>query len=390
MAGATATAVCPACPVCPAPGAAPACPPPAATQPPPPAAKPLQAARWEDLPGWGEDDLGAAWPAFLQSCKGLAGRKDWPLWRPACEEAQGLGGKPGKGSLRRFFESRFQPYLLTNGDGSTEGMITGYYEPLLKGARKPGGPGRYAVLGVPEDLLTIDLSELYPDLKNYRLRGRLVGNKVVPYWSRAELLAREDSLKARTLLWVEDPIELFFLQIQGSGRVSLPDGSIVRLGYAEQNGHPYQSIGRVLIEQGELKPEQASMQGIQAWARANPGKVDELLNANPSYVFFRELDLPPGEGPIGALGVPLTPERSIAVDPRSTPLGAPVFLAATQPNSSKPLRRLVLAQDTGGAIKGVVRADYFWGYGAAAGALAGRMRQNGQMWVLLPPGLGPR
>ncbi|WP_235609703.1 murein transglycosylase A [Azospira sp. I13] len=395
---ATAAGACPACPACPAPGAAPMCPPTTAL-PPPPAAKPLQAARWEDLPGWGEDDLGAAWPAFLQSCRGLVGKKEWALWRPACDEAQGLaaspGGKPDNGTLRRFFESRFQPYLLTNPEGTTEGMITGYYEPLLKGSRKPTGPGRYAVLGVPEDLLTIDLSELYPDLKNYRLRGRLVGNKVVPYWSRAELMAKEDregrdGLKARTLLWVEDPIELFFLQIQGSGRVKLPDGGIVRLGYADQNGHPYQSIGRVLIERGDLKPEQASMQGIQAWARANPAKVNELLNANPSYVFFRELDLPATEGPIGALGVPLTPERSIAVDPRSTPLGAPVFLSATQPNSNKLLRRLVLAQDTGGAIKGVVRADYFWGYGAEAGALAGRMKQSGQMWVLLPPGLGPR
>ena len=387
---ATTAGACPACPVCPAPGAAPVCPPAGAQLPPPPAAKPLQSARWEDLPGWGEDDLGAAWPAFLQSCKGLVGKKEWPLWRPACDEAQTLGSKPDNGSLRRFFESRFQPYLLTNPEGTVEGMITGYYEPLLKGSRKPTGPGRYAVLGVPDDLLTIDLSELYPDLKNYRLRGRLLGNKVVPYWSRAELMAKEDSLKARTLLWVDDPIELFFLQIQGSGRVRLPDGSIVRLGYADQNGHPYQSIGRVLIERGELKPEQASMQGIQAWARANPAKVNELLNANPSYVFFRELDLPASEGPIGALGVPLTPERSIAIDPRSTPLGAPVFLAASQPNSNKPLRRLVLAQDTGGAIKGVVRADYFWGYGAEAGALAGRMKQTGQMWVLLPPGLGPR
>jgi len=390
---ATAAGACPACPACPPPGAAPVCPPTTAL-PPPPAAKPLQAARWEDLPGWGEDDLGAAWPAFLQSCRGLAGKKEWALWRPACDEAQSLtaapGGKPDNATLRRFFESRFQPYLLTNAEGTTEGMITGYYEPLLKGSRKPTGPGRYAVLGVPEDLLTIDLSELYPDLKNYRLRGRLVGNKVVPYWSRAELMTREDTLKARTLLWVEDPIELFFLQIQGSGRVKLPDGGIVRLGYADQNGHPYQSIGRVLIERGDLKPEQASMQGIQAWARANPAKVNELLNANPSYVFFRELDLPATEGPIGALGVPLTPERSIAVDPRSTPLGAPVFLSATQPNSNKALRRLVLAQDTGGAIKGVVRADYFWGYGAEAGALAGRMKQSGQMWVLLPPGLGPR
>ena len=371
-------APCPACPACP--GA------PAVTVP---AAKPLQAARWEDLPGWGEDDLSAAWPAFLLSCKGMAGKREWPLWRPACDEAATLDGKDNT-SLRRFFESRFQPYLLTNPEGMTEGLITGYYEPLLKGSRQRGKLYPFPIFGVPDDLLTIDLSEVVPELKNYRLRGRLQGRRVVPYWSRAELVAREDNLKAKALAWVEDPIELFFLQIQGSGRIKLPDGGVVRVGYGDQNGHPYQSIGRVLIERGELKAEQASMQGIQAWARANPAKVNEVLNANPSYVFFRELDLPANEGPIGALGVPLTPERSIAVDQRSTPLGAPVFLSATRPNSNQPLRRLMLAQDTGGAIKGVVRADFFWGYGPEAGAMAGKMKQSGQMWVLLPPGMGPK
>ncbi|MDE2585138.1 MAG: murein transglycosylase A [Betaproteobacteria bacterium] len=369
---------CPACPACPGVPAAAV-----------PAAKPLQAARWEDLPGWGEDDLSAAWPAFLLSCKGMAGKREWPLWRPACEEAATLDAKDNA-NLRRFFESRFQPYLLTNPEGTTEGLITGYYEPLLKGSRQRGKLYPFPIFGVPEDLLTIDLSEVVPELKNYRLRGRLQGHRVVPYWSRAELMAREDSLKAKALAWVEDPIELFFLQIQGSGRIKLPDGGVVRVGYGDQNGHPYQSIGRVLIERGELKPEQASMQGIQAWARANPAKVSDVLNANPSYVFFRELDLPPNEGPIGALGVPLTPERSIAVDQRSTPLGAPVFLSATRPNSNQSLRRLMLAQDTGGAIKGVVRADFFWGYGADAGAMAGKMKQSGQMWVLLPPGVGPK
>ena len=180
-----------------------------------------------------------------------------------------------------------------------------------------------------------------------------------------------------------DPIELFFLQVQGSGRVELPDGRRVRVGYAEQNGHPYQSIGRWLVEKGELKLEQASMQGIQAWARANPKRLNELLNANPSFVFFRELP-DSGGGPLGALGVPLTAGRSIAVDPRAIPLGAPVFLSTTQPLSEQPLQRLVMAQDTGGAIKGAVRADFFWGFGAEAGAQAGRMRQKGEMWALLP------
>ena len=245
---------------------------------------------------------------------------------------------------------------------------------------------------MPSDLLTIDLSDVLPDLKNMRLRGRLQGNRVIPYYSRADIVGREKNYADRVLLWVDDAVELFFLQIQGSGRVKLPDGSTVRIGYADQNGHPYHSVGRVLIERGELRAEQASMQGIQAWARANPAKLDEVLNANPSYVFFREVSVKgnENEGPQGALGVPLTAERSIAVDPRHVPLGAPVFLSTTQPNSATPLQRLMLAQDTGGAIRGVVRADFFWGFGAEAGAQAGRMKQQGQMWVLLPPGVAPK
>jgi membrane-bound lytic murein transglycosylase A len=191
-------------------------------------------------------------------------------------------------------------------------------------------------------------------------------------------------------------VDLFFLQVQGSGRVRLPTGELVRVAYADQNGQPYKSIGRYLVEQGELKLEQASMQGIKAWGAANPARLDALLDQNPSYVFFRELPQTDGGqssttdgpmtagGPVGALGVALTPERSIAVDPRYIPLGAPVFLATSWPGSAQPLARLVLAQDSGGAIRGAVRADYFWGFGDAAGAQAGRMRQSARMWVLLP------
>ncbi|MBI4740549.1 MAG: MltA domain-containing protein [Betaproteobacteria bacterium] len=380
----TTSATCPpcaACPQCPAP----------TTTPVQPAAKPMQAASWGDLPGWRDDDVISAWPAFLQSCRALAGRPQWPLWRAACEEAKGMDAL-NAGALRGFFESRFEPYLLTNPDGTTRGLVTGYYEPLLRGARTRGNSFEYPLLGVPDDLLTIDLTDVLPDLKFMRLRGRLQGNKVVPYYSRAEIAGREKDYADRVLLWVDDAVELFFLQIQGSGRVQLPGGDTVRIGYADQNGHPYQSVGRLLVERGELKLEQASMQGIQAWARANPAKLNELLNANPSYVFFRELAKPAsdGEGPPGALGVPLTAERSIAVDPRHVPLGAPVFVSTTQPNSPAPLRRLMMAQDTGGAIRGVVRADLFWGFGAEAGKQAGRMKQQGQMWVLLPPGAAPK
>lgn len=375
-----------ACPICPQ--CAPCS---AAGVPAPPPAKPMQLARWSDLPGWSEDDLVAAWPAFLQSCRGIASKPQWALWRAACDEASGLSGSDSN-VLRRFFEARFTPYLLTNPDGTTNGLVTGYYEPLLRGARTRSATFSQPVLGVPPDLLTIELGDVLPNLKNMRLRGRLQGNKVVPYYSRADIVSREKEFADRVLFWVDDAIELFFLQIQGSGRIKLPDGKLVRVGYADQNGHPYQSIGRVLIERGDLKPEQASMQGIQAWARANPERLNELLNSNPSYVFFRELasNGRSEEGPIGALGVPLSKERSIAVDPASVPLGAPVFLATTRPNSSLPLQRLMLAQDTGGAIRGVVRADFFWGFGPDAGAQAGKMKQQGQMWVLLPPGVAPK
>jgi len=206
----------------------------------------------------------------------------------------------------------------------------------------------------------------------------------VPYPTRKEIeAANGNGFKGRPIAWAEDPVELFFLQIQGSGRIELPDGAHLRVGYADQNGHPYLSIGKLLVERGELKLEQASMQGIKDWGAKNPDKLPELLASNPSFVFFRELpnDLP---GPLGALGVPLTGGRSIAIDPRFIPLGAPVFLATTQPNSPLPLNRLVMAQDTGGAIRGGVRADFFWGFGNAAGELAGRMKQRGRMWVLLP------
>ncbi|WP_442880965.1 murein transglycosylase A [Aromatoleum sp.] len=367
---------CAACPVCPAS--------PSAEPVPPRPAEPLQPAAWSDLPGWTEDDHARAWPALLESCKAFARQ---PRWQTPCDAAKALGDKPATPVVRKFIEARFQPWAVVNANGSRDGLITGYYEPLIKGSRTRSERYPWPVHGVPRDMLTIDFGDLYPETRNLRLRGRIVGNKVVPYWTRAELDRMPES-PAPTLLWAADPIDLFFLQVQGSGRVELPDGSRVRIGYADQNGHPYQSIGRWLIAQGELPVEKASMEGIRNWARENPRRLSELLHANPSYVFFRELPPSPG-GPVGALGVPLSEERSIAVDPRTIPLGAPVFLATTWPMSERPLCRLMLAQDTGGAIKGAVRADLFWGFGPEAGAMAGKMRQQGQMWVLLPAGEAP-
>ncbi len=372
-----ACAPCPACPACPG-----------VTPPVPAFSRTYVPATWADLPGWNDDDVAAAWPAFLLSCRGVASRGNGAGWKRVCDLARAADGKPGF-DARRFFEQNLKPYAIANGEGAVNGLVTGYYEPLLRGSRARAKGYEQPVRGVPDDLLTIDLSAVFPELKDKRVRGRLEGNKVLPYWSRAEIAARGDKLPGNTLLYVDDAVELFFLQVQGSGRVRLADGSTVRLNYADQNGHPYQSIGKALVERGELKLEEASMQGIQSWARANPARLDALLNSNPSYVFFREMPNSDG-GPIGALGVPLTAERSIAIDPRSVPLGSPVFLATTRPNSSTPLNRLVMAQDTGGAIKGAVRADFFWGFGKEAGELAGRMKQSGRMWVLLPAELAPK
>lgn len=376
-----ACAPCPSCATCP---------PPATTVTPPPAvfSRNFQVASWSDLPGWTTDDAKAAWPAFLLSCRGMASRPHGGAWRRVCDLARGVDGHSAQ-DVRRFFEQHLKPHAVTNGDGGANGMITGYYEPLLRGSRQKARGFEQPVRGVPDDLLTIDLSAVFPELKDKRVRGRLEGNKVVPYWSRAEIEARGERVPGKTLLYVDDAVELFFLQVQGSGRVQLTDGSMARLNYADQNGHPYQSIGRLLVERGELKLEEASMQGIQAWGRANPSRLPELLNANPSYVFFREVPNSQ-DGPVGALGVPLTPERSIAIDPRAVPLGAPVFLATTRPNSAQPLNRLVMAQDTGGAIKGAVRADFFWGFGKAAGEQAGRMKQSGRLWVLWPADSAPK
>ena len=333
------------------------------------------------LPGWEKDNLRDAWPAFLVSCEVLVRRPDW---KEPCNIARDVDGSSEK-AIRTFFEAFFVPHQVFNQDGSDNGMVTGYYEPLLRGARKRGGPYQTALHRAPDDLLTVDLSAIYPELKSLRLRGRLAGNKIVPYPSRAEMI-QSNALTGKELVWVDDPIEAFFLQVQGSGRVQLADTKeTIRVAYADQNGHPYKSIGRYLVDKGEMTLDQASAQSIKAWYAANPARQQELLNANPSYVFFKEEKLvDPNKGPKGALGVPLTAQRSIAVDPQFIPLGAPVFLATTQPAKEVPLQRLMMAQDTGGAIRNPVRADFFWGFGAEAGEKAGKMKQRGQMWVLLP------
>lgn len=369
--------LCPACPVC--------------TQEKPTNlpirdAVSLVPAAWSELPGWNEDDAGQAWGALLASCS----RFKQPEWLPVCERIRALGLRPAGSAARALLEEKLQAWKVQNADGSSEGLITGYYEPLIRGSRTRNSRYNIPVLGVPDDLLTIELGDIYPELKPMRLRGRLEGHKVLPYDSRSVIEAKggKGHSPSKVLLWAEDPIDFFFLQVQGSGQVQLADGGRVRIAYADQNGHPYLSIGRWLVSKGELKVDQAGMDGIRAWARANPQRLSEMLGANPSYVFFKEQPAS-GEGPHGALGVSLTAQRSIAIDPRTVPLGAPVYLATTYPRSETPLRRLVLAQDTGGAIKGRVRADFFWGFGAEPGARAGSMRQKGALWVLWPRNARP-
>ena len=314
----------------------------------------LQPASWAEIGGWSQDDVRAAWPALQASCQAL---KKKPEWNRVC--AVGLMVDAGDlVAMRTYFESNFQPYRVMNVDGTDNGLITGYYEPILHGSRTRQGPYQVPLYRRPAQL------------------GR------GPLPARAELL-QNPALRGNEIAYVDDAVEAAFLQIQGSGRIRLADGTMMRVGFGGTNDQPFRSFGKWLLDRGEITPAQATMQGIKAWARANPGRVDEMLGVNPRFVFFRELP-PTNDGPVGALGVPLTAERSIAVDPATIPLGVPVFLSTTRPLSTEPIQRLMFAQDTGSAIKGGVRADFFWGAGDAAGETAGRMKQGGRMWVLMP------
>ena len=356
------------------------------------AAAPEPRARWTpatfaDLPGWLADDLRDVTVAFAENCKAMRSK---PSWANACARYP-FDAPVAK--QRTFLEREFLPYQLTRAAAEDRGLITGYYEPLLHGSRTKTSRFNVPLYARPDDLLIVDLGDLYPELKGKRVRGRLVdappgalGRRVVPYFDRAQIEADVASLKP--LAWVDDVVEAFFLQIQGSGLIELPEGKRMRVGYADQNGHPYRGIGRVLVDRGELTLAEASMQGIKGWIAHNPDKAQALLNENPSYIFFREIDAA-AAGPLGSLGVPLTAERSMAVDTRFIPPGSMVYLATTYPNALVPLNRLMFAQDIGGAIRGVVRGDFYWGTGLKAGEQAGRMKQNAQMWVLWPKGTTP-
>jgi membrane-bound lytic murein transglycosylase A len=327
------------------------------------------AASWSDLPGWSTDRPLEAWGALRRSCEKLAPDQE-RTWRAVCADALRTT-PPDDAAARAWFELRLAPWRVLPLDpaASADGLITGYYEPQFDAQRRASATHRTPLYAPPADLATRR-----------------------PWYTRAQidaLPAAQGALRGREIAFLADPVDAFVLQIQGSGRVRItePDGRVTsaRLAFAGHNDHAYASVGRWLLDQGELKNNDASWPAIKDWTRRNPQRVPQLLAANPRYIFFREEPLPDASlGPRGSQGVALVPERSIAVDVQSIPLGTPVWLDTTEPLGSTPLRRLVLAQDTGGAILGAVRADYFWGWGERAEQQAGRMKQPLKLWVLWP------
>lgn len=348
----------------------------------------LSPSQFADLPATRDEDWEQALKAFQVSCTTM---QHHSLWREACRNAQGMP----QGLARAFFEGNFELWKVSAKDSQSgffidKGLMTGYFEPILRASRVRHGIYQYPIYGVPDDLITVELDSIHPQLKGLRLRGKLQGRKLVPYDDRKGIASRKDLEKKHVICWADDPVEAFFLQIQGSGRVLLDNGSLLRIGYADQNGHPYRSLGAWLIENAGLTRDEMSMQRIKQWVRDNPQRRQELLNANPNFVFFAErTGYSDDQGPVGAQGVPLTPLASVAVDRRYWKLGVPFVTAASQSMPAMQFVRPVIAQDTGGAIKGVLRFDYFWGLGNEAGNRAGSQKSDVSAWVMVPKGQSP-
>lgn len=362
----------------------------------------LAPATFQELPGWRDDALEEALPALLRSCGRIGALADGdPVssgqdfagkaadWRRACAEAARV--PPGdREAARRFLESRFRPWSARN-HRNPLGLFTGYYEPLLHGSRKRHGRYTVPIYGRPPELVMVDLGRFRDEFKGKRIAGKVKEGALVPYPDRREIDGGALAGRKLEIAWVDDPVEAFFLQIQGSGRIALAEGGEMRIGYAAQNGRPYASIGKELIDRGALPREAVSMPTIREWLKAHPDQTRPVLEKNPSYVFFQEMK---GEGPMGAEGVPLTPGRSLAVDLKYMPLGVPVWIAGGMPGlkenePERRLHRLLVAQDTGGAIRGPVRGDVFYGFGPEAESVAGRMKHRGKLWVMLPRELTP-
>jgi membrane-bound lytic murein transglycosylase A len=361
---------------------------PPVTIPPPAPSMHLTRAAFADLPGWQTGDATPALSAFRRSCDqitkadqakamggaGYAGT--YADWQAVCHTLAQAG------DARAFFENAFVPFAVTGGT-TPEGLFTGYYEPELSASRIRQGKFQTPIYGLPSDLISVDLGAFRPNLRGERIAGRVEGQALVPYATRADI-ENKGLPTAQILFYAEDPVAVFFLHIQGSGRVRFDDGSSARVAYAGQNGQIYSAIGRTLIAEGALTAQNVSLQTIRDWLKANPGRAAEVMNTNASYVFFKEMPIgDPALGALGAENVPLTPGASLAVDLRLHPLGMPVFLASTMPDNTA-LNTLLVTQDTGGAIRGAVRGDVFWGTGARAEDLAGKMKQPGKLYVLLP------
>lgn len=348
----------------------------------------LQPLSFGQLAGWSEDESARVLPALLRSCNRIT---KLPLdksvgfdgvggtaadWYAPCAAAQRVADGDHM-AARILFESWFTPWQVTNG-GRADGLFTGYFEPEIKGSRQRKPPYTHPIFGKPNDLVVTGSGE--------QAIGRMENGRLVPYYTRAEIDKGVLIGKAPVLVWTDDPVDLAIMQIQGSGRVRLEDGSVIRLGVAGSNGHKFVGIGKVLKEEGKLGAD-TSMPAIRAWLKAHPEEGRTLLGRNPRYIFYGFNT--GGEGPLGTEGVALTPERSLAVDPRFVPLGAPVWVDSIDP-AGRPLRRLMVAQDTGAAIKGPVRGDVFWGAGEAAFQVAGKMKSPGRLVLFLPKSRSPR
>jgi len=331
---------------------------------------------WKDLDGFKSDDLGTALEVFQKDCQSSSRYKNLTDVCTKASEPQYLQNPSS------FFIQNFNPYQLLSDDGDTTGMITGYYEPLLQGSYTQTKRFQYPVYEVPSNLITINLKKFATIDSNSIVRGKLYNNTIIPYQTREEIesINHKDNTNLTPICFVDNKIDLFFLQIQGSGKIQLTDGSFINIGYGEQNGHSYYAIGKKLIEMGAIQREDISLQSIKKWLEEHPDTIDEILNFNKSYVFFKQST----QTATGSLGTELTANRNIAVDRKNIPLGFPVFINTTNPITKQPIKKLMVAADTGGAIKGKIRADLFFGYGEAAAQLAGKMKQQGELFLLIP------
>jgi membrane-bound lytic murein transglycosylase A len=331
----------------------------------------LKKIRWENIEGFFKDDLNLALEVFQKDCKA---RKINKNLKNVCKKS--FKAKDGK----NFFTKNFTPYRLLNKKNNPIGLITGYYEPILHGSFKKTSVFKYPILKLPKDLITVRLSSIYPTLRKYTLRGKLSKQTLIPYPTRQEIENQKSNKNLIPLLYVDDKIDRFFLEIQGSGKVMLPNKQIINIAYAGQNGRKYYPIGAKLLKDKLIKKENLSLQTIRKWCEANPKKVDNLLNLNKSKVFFKISK----KSATGSLGVTLVAKRNLAVDTKFIPLGFAVFLNTTNPTDGKKINSLMVSADTGGAIKGDIRADYFWGSGANAKLNAGKMANKGQLTILIP------